>query len=302
VEGKSWSPSLPPPDFGISGSGASTPARPSSAQSSRKPRTSARAATSSSLRQNSASPAPYKDATPPLDRNSPRGSPAPTDSKSANEAFFATLGAANADRPEDLPPSQGGRYQGFGSAPSPSAQNPALGLSSANAPTLAELQENPAVALTKGWSLFSSVVAGATRVVNESVIQPGLEKVRDPNLHASVQGYVSGAARRANTLGLTANEWSRQRLGVDIAGSVGGVYDTVKDRVNGPGHEGYGALATEHDADWDNARYNDGDDFFHEFDQSPTGHNEAIHSTTAASSTAAAPAKKADDWDDWKDF
>ena len=38
-----------------------------------------------------------------------------------NESFFARLGQANASRPDDLPPSKGGKYQGFGggSAPPP---------------------------------------------------------------------------------------------------------------------------------------------------------------------------------------
>lgn len=35
--------------------------------------------------------------------------------KQQNEAYFATLGNANQQRPDNLPPSQGGRYQGFGS-------------------------------------------------------------------------------------------------------------------------------------------------------------------------------------------
>lgn len=39
---------------------------------------------------------------------------APSD-KARNETYFEKMGAENANRPEDLPPSQGGRYTGFGS-------------------------------------------------------------------------------------------------------------------------------------------------------------------------------------------
>lgn len=41
--------------------------------------------------------------------------PALTD-KERNESFFAGKGAENSSRPADLPPSQGGRFQGFGSS------------------------------------------------------------------------------------------------------------------------------------------------------------------------------------------
>lgn len=42
-----------------------------------------------------------------------------------NESFFARLGQANASRPDNLPPSQGGKYQGFGggSAPPPAKKD-----------------------------------------------------------------------------------------------------------------------------------------------------------------------------------
>src|ERR1700761_3787973 len=59
------------------------------------------------------------------------------DQKAASESFFASLGAANAQRPEDLPPSQGGRYSGFGSSPSPPPpSSEAFSLSSQALPTL----------------------------------------------------------------------------------------------------------------------------------------------------------------------
>lgn len=234
--------------------------------------------------------------------------------KSANEAYFANLGAANASRPADLPPSQGGRYQGFGNTPSPSAgsQHPSYGLSSAAAPSLSDFQENPTAALSKGWSLFSSAIYGASRAVSETVIQPGLERVRDPTFQASIKGYVDEAGKRVNAVGHTANQWSKHQFGVDVADKVGGLVDTVKERVNGPGYEGYGALATSHeDADWD--RYDDADDdgFFDSFNEKQSGGQTSSSTAGAASSSASASTsraapitstKKDDDWDEWKDF
>jgi len=43
-------------------------------------------------------------------------------------------------------------------------------------------------ALGKGWSIFSAAVMGAAKAVNETVVQPGLERATDPNLIESVKG------------------------------------------------------------------------------------------------------------------
>lgn len=121
--------------------------------------------------------------------------------KTANEAYFARLGAANASRSADLPPSQGGKYTGFGSSPMPSpsasassssAFHPSSITSSKALPTLNDLQSDPLKALGKGWGLFSSTVSQATKQINEAVIQPGLANLQDPNgLQSSLHGYYS---------------------------------------------------------------------------------------------------------------
>lgn len=229
------------------------------------------------------------------------------DQKAANESFFATLGQANASRPADLPPSQGGRYQGFGSTPTPppGASHPSFALSSRNAPTLSDLQENPTAALSKGWSLLSAAVAGASRVVAENVIQPGLEKVNDPNFQAGVRGYVSEAGKRAGEVGRTANWWGKTTFGVDVAESVGGVVGQVKERVaGGPERRGYGAVGFDHEEE-SSALYHDDDDddFYGQFNSGSSQQTSAPSSTSQTSTvTQRTTAKKDDDWDDWKDF
>jgi ADP-ribosylation factor GTPase-activating protein 1 len=170
-------------------------------------------------------------------------------------------------------------------------------MSSAAAPSFSELQENPIAALGKGWSLFSAAVAGASRVVSENVIQPGMEKVTDPNLQASVKGYVSEAQKRAVMVGSTANQWSKNQFGVDVAESVGGVVGTVKDKLGGgPARSGYGSLAQDHEET--TGLYHDGDeDLF-----SPSGgldHGRQYDPHINASTTTAT---KKDAWDEWKDF
>ncbi len=245
----------------------------------------------------------------------------------------------NENRPVDLPPSQGGRYQGFGSTPTPppgagtaGSSNPAFGLSSANAPSLADLQENPMAALSKGWSLFSSAVVGATKVVSDNVIQPGMEKISDPTFQASVKGYVSEAQKRAGVVGSTANEWSKHQLGIDVADTVYGVKERV---LGGPARSGYGQVSSTADNET-SALYggDDDDDFFGEFSQAGGGrHHEngngnglgsdvwagsggvgdptpiasppvATRRATGAGTVTsrAKAAKKDDDWDEWKDF
>lgn len=91
--------------------------------------------------------------------------------KVKNEAYFAKMGQANASRPDDLPPNQGGKFSGFGSAP-PEPQRPQGGIPSAD-----EFQQDPMGALTKGFGWFSSVVGKQAKVVNESYIQPTAKNV-----------------------------------------------------------------------------------------------------------------------------
>ena len=310
LEGKPWSPSNPSPGYNSPSAGSDSPGRPASAQGLRKSRASGRSATGSSLRQDSSSPASFTNSPPNASlSNSVSGTISSELQKSANESYFANLGSLNASRPADLPPSQGGRYQGFGNSPSPASQHPSFGLSSSSAPTLSDLQENPSAALSKGWSLFSAAVVGASRAVSESVIQPGLERVRDPNFQASIKGYVDEAGKRVGAASSTANQWSKRQLGVDVADTVGGLVDTMKDKFSGVGYEGYGALATSHDADeW--GHYHDAeDDFFGEFANKPAGsapgtvQTASVTATAPASTSSTAPqAKKTDDWDEWKDF
>ncbi|KAF2675482.1 ArfGap-domain-containing protein [Microthyrium microscopicum] len=74
--------------------------------------------------------------------------------KAQNEAFFARMGSENAGRPDDLPPSQGGKFTGFGSDPFPTAQRSEGG----GIPGADEFQKDPLGALTKGFGWFGGMV------------------------------------------------------------------------------------------------------------------------------------------------
>ncbi|BGP36320.1 ADP-ribosylation factor GTPase-activating protein gcs1 [Rhodotorula kratochvilovae] len=247
AEGRPWIPSDPP---ALSSSSASS--NLSSSGSLRKPRAGAsgpRALSSASV---SASSTPRS------------GSPAtPTGglpSKVQNEDFFSRMGAANDSRPDHLPPSQGGKYQGFGSGgsftPSGSAAGGAGGanpLSSRNLPGLDDLRDDPVGALGKGWGFLGAALGAVGKTVNESVIQPGLERAHDPALQSQLSTFstralttLSGAARvggQVLSTGLESGSTFLRQQGVDV-GDLGAAY---VDRATGRGAgEGYGRVGEDH--------------------------------------------------------
>jgi ADP-ribosylation factor GTPase-activating protein 1 len=160
-------------------------------------------------------------------------------------------------------------------------------------------------ALSKGWTLFSSAVVGASRVVSENVIQPGIETVTDPNFQATVRGYVSEAQKRAAVVGSSANEWSKTQLGVDVAEHVGGVVGTVKEKITGgPAAAGYGSLTMASDTE-SSALYQDQEEDNSYSEYRHVGRPVEQHSPFAPQgpqSLSMTAAGKKDDWDDWKDF
>lgn len=86
--------------------------------------------------------------------------------------YFARLGERNSQRPDDLPPSQGGKYSGFGSSGA-RPQREEQGL-----PALEDLQRDPIGALSKGLGWFTSTVTRTAKTVNEGFIQPTAKQVR----------------------------------------------------------------------------------------------------------------------------
>ena len=101
--------------------------------------------------------------------------------KELNESFFAKKGSENANRPEGVAPSQGGKYAGFGSSPMPEPGTGAGG-GSGGMPGADEFQKDPVAALTKGFGWFAGAVGKQAKSVNEGWIQPTAAKVRDRHL------------------------------------------------------------------------------------------------------------------------
>lgn len=169
-------------------------------------------------------------------------------------------------------------------------------------------------AISKGWSLFSSAVVGASRAVSENVIQPSVERVTDPTFQASVRNYVGEAGRRAGEVGTSVNQWGKTQLGVDVAEQIGGAVGTVRDRVGGgPTRSGYSSVYSGglHEGE-SSALYRDHDDDddlvgeFHDADDH-LGADVPLEATNARVGNTKPPsaglAKPSGGWEDeWKQF
>ncbi|KAI8872359.1 ArfGap-domain-containing protein [Ramicandelaber brevisporus] len=125
--------------------------------------------------------------------------------KKENEDYFARLGASNSGRSESLPPSQGGKYIGFGSTPEPSqlqrSNNSGFGFDAE------DIINDPMSALSRGWNMFSLTAGKALSTLGEAagnvsetlsdrVIKPTTTAARDPNFASGLGDYVADIGKR----------------------------------------------------------------------------------------------------------
>ncbi|KAH8724230.1 hypothetical protein GQ44DRAFT_618675 [Phaeosphaeriaceae sp. PMI808] len=120
------------------------------------------------------------------------GTNAMSGQKAKNEAYFAKMGAENADRPDGVAPNQGGKYGGFGSEPDHWKKDEEPGAP----PELADFQKDPVGALTKGFGWLGASVSKAGKTGYEGWVKPGMQKLAEADL-------ASQAQRTAGTLGTT---------------------------------------------------------------------------------------------------
>lgn len=95
--------------------------------------------------------------------------------KEQNEDYFAKLGGENASRPDSVPPSQGGKFTGFGGGMPASRQTSQQG---EGIPGINDFQADPVAALTKGFGWFASTIGKSAKTVNDSYLQPAAKTVR----------------------------------------------------------------------------------------------------------------------------
>ncbi|KAH6635161.1 hypothetical protein B0J18DRAFT_487287 [Chaetomium sp. MPI-SDFR-AT-0129] len=211
--------------------------------------------------------------------------------------YFAKLGERNAQRSADLPPSQGGKYSGFGSsAPRPQRDN------NQALPGFDDLQKDPVAALSKGFGWFTSTVTKTAKTVNEGFIQPTAKQLSESDFAAQARVAAAQAARSAQAGARTAQEGFNRFV-------EGGP-------SNGPG--GYRPVQQGgEDSNFDESKRAFWDDFSAVADQRKTsgssigtaamgkggvrgsaGGGSGGGSAQAGAPAAAAGSKK-DEWDDW---
>ena len=99
----------------------------------------------------------------------PAQAPASTARRAQNEAFFARKGAENAQRSENLPPSQGGKYVGYGSGGGLDDDDTGIGagrgkgIGGSGVDEL--LQQDPVATITKGLGWLGNVVGQSVQKV-----------------------------------------------------------------------------------------------------------------------------------------
>ncbi|KAK3592161.1 hypothetical protein CHS0354_019452 [Potamilus streckersoni] len=128
------------------------------------------------------------------------------DIRKQKDEFFDRIQNQNASRPADLPPSQGGRYAGFGNTPLPQKnendflQNLSMGWSSftTGASKIASMASEKAV---QAAHVAKEKTKELSQTVNESVIQPTREKVKEGTLLNEVGQSMSGFASKLQSVG-----------------------------------------------------------------------------------------------------
>lgn len=109
------------------------------------------------------------------------------------DTFFNRIQEENNSRPDHLPPSQGGKYSGFGYTKDPIPKSQSQ-----------EFFDTTVSSLASGWSLFS---LGATRIANsakENAVRYGSlasQKVRDGGLLDEVGSGVTNIASKVGDIG-----------------------------------------------------------------------------------------------------
>ncbi|RDY04559.1 ADP-ribosylation factor GTPase-activating protein AGD7, partial [Mucuna pruriens] len=186
------------------------------------------------------------------------------------EGFFARKMAENELRPEGLPPSQGGKYVGFGSSPPPTQRN--------------NQQNDYLSVVSQGIGKLSLVAASAAQSA-ANVVQAGTKEI---SAKVKEGGYDNKVNETVNVVSQKTSEIGHRTWGI-----MRGVMALASQKV-----EEY----TRDNPNWtaDNWQRNDNDKngFYQEFNQENKGRNsstrEGQHSSGGQTNTY-----NSNSWDDW---
>lgn len=148
--------------------------------------------------------------------------------KEKNEAYFAGLGSKNNERPADLPPSQGGRFQGFGNTPEPTTHNSS---DSELKFSIEEFQKDPLSSITKGWGLFSQKVVKQVGEMNENYVKPNMRQFAEADLGTNARKAMMQFGQRMQRTGEYGMETFHQFTSNTASGS-GFNYSKLLDNMN----------------------------------------------------------------------
>ncbi|KAG6048221.1 hypothetical protein E4U39_007602 [Claviceps sp. Clav50 group G5] len=198
-----------------------------------------------------------------------------------DDRYFSKLGAENASRSEALPPSQGGKYAGFGNTPGSETST-----GQGDIPNLEDLQRDPVAALTKGFGWFASTLSKTAKTVNDGYIQPTAKQLADADFAKQAQLTAAHFAKQAQLAGRSAQD---------------GLTRFVEGSNDGP------SSGSRRNAPLDESRKDFWDDFSSLAEQKKQAGSAAIGTSAMGVGKRAGGggggggggAKKQDDWDDW---
>lgn len=226
----------------------------------------------------------------------------PVDQKAGNEDYFNRLGTTNAARPDSLPPSQGGKFSGFGSTP---------------IETLGDAHDSPfedvAATISRRFWGLAATMNRAAKTANEQFIQPTAQKIAESEL-------TNAAVKQATILGQKVTETAHYgvesaRRYVDNAGKPG--YRPVNSGAGGGwqggpdlDHQGFwDTFGTPGDGDGqgDDERFYDrdtksgalGTSAMRKVNSSNGGSTTAVGGGSITGGTVKKVTKSDDGWDDW---
>ncbi|KAK7205698.1 Zn finger-containing GTPase activating protein for ARF [Myxozyma melibiosi] len=195
---------------------------------------------------------PSRTASPALSSTSStsqQASSLPPSQKVRNEAYFSRLGQDNLNRPDHVPPSQGGKYAGFGNTPPPDMSSSSAQLS------VDDFTRDPLGSLTKGFGFLSKNLNQVTETyikpnlnqVTETYIKPNVKNLADSDLGSNARKAMMQFGQKMQETGRYGVETfqtftSEQRAAMNQSGGGGsgssGRYSRVansSDAAEGPG-------------------------------------------------------------------
>ncbi|KAM7190031.1 putative zinc finger protein gcs1 protein [Rhypophila sp. PSN 637] len=205
-----------------------------------------------------------------------------------DDTYFAKLGENNANRSSDLPPSQGGKYAGFGNTPMPASSS---GSSSSALPGLDELQKDPVAALTKSFGWFTTTVTKTAKTVNNDFIQPTAKQIAESDFAAQAKIAAATAAKTAQSGARSASEGLSRFVEGPSAGGYSSVPQPGMDESRRAFWDDFSSLA-------DQRKPQSSSIGTSALGGARKGGSSSSGSGAAGGGAAPPPAKK-DEWDDW---